>query len=69
MQNHLGQIGMDLDDVVKCFVMIENIGEWARFNKIYTSCFKPPDPARSALGADGLALGAALELKCTAVKR
>ena len=69
MQNHLGQMGLDLDDVVKCLVMIDNIGEWAEFNKIYTSYFKPPYPARSALGADGLALGAALELECTAVKR
>ena len=69
MQNHLGQIGLDLDDVVKCLVMIDNIGEWAEFNKIYTSYFEPPYPARSALGADGLALGAALELECTAVKR
>ena len=69
MQNHLGQVGLDLDDVVKCLVMIDNIDEWADFNKIYTSYFKPPYPARSAFGADGLALGAALELECTAVKR
>tara|TARA_E500000331_G_C16749179_1_gene494529 strand:- start:121 stop:432 length:312 start_codon:yes stop_codon:yes gene_type:complete len=66
MQNHLG---LDLNDVVKCLVIIDNIGEWAEFNKIYTSYFKPPYPARSAFGADGLALGAALELECTAVKR
>ena len=69
MQNHLDQMGLDLDDVVKCLVMIDNIDEWADFNKIYTSYFKPPYPARSAFGADGLALGAALELECTAVKR
>ena len=69
MQNHLDQIGLDLDDVVKCLVMIDNIDEWADFNNIYTSYFKPPYPARSAFGADGLALGAALELECTAVKR
>jgi enamine deaminase RidA (YjgF/YER057c/UK114 family) len=69
MQNHLDQMVLDLDDVVKCLVMTDNIGEWAEFNKIYTSYFKPPYPARSALGADGLALGAALELECTAVKR
>ena len=68
MQNHLDQMGLDLDDVVKCLVMIDNIDEWADFNNIYTSYFKPPYPARSAFGADGLALGAALELECTAVK-
>ena len=69
MQSHLDQMGLGLDDVVKCLVMIDNIDEWAEFNKIYTSYFKPPYPARSAFGADGLALGAALELECTAVKR
>ena len=37
MQNHLDQMGLDLDDVVKCLVMIDNIVEWADFNNIYTS--------------------------------
>lgn len=69
MQNHLGQMGLNLNNVVKCLVMIDNIDEWAEFNKIYISYFKPPYPARSAFGADGLALGAALEVECTAVKR
>ena len=31
------------------------------------SYFKPPYPARSALGADGLALGAAVEMECIAI--
>ena len=69
MKSHLDQMGLGLDDVVKCLVMIDNIDEWAAFNIIYTSYFKPPYPARSAFGADGLALGAALELECTEVKR
>ena len=67
--NHLYQMGLDLDDVVNCLVMIDNIDEWADFNKIYTSYFKPAYPARSAFGANGLALGAALELEYTVVKR
>ena len=49
--------------------MIDDIGKWAEFNAIYTSYFTPPYPARSAMGADGLALGAALELDCIAVQR
>jgi 2-iminobutanoate/2-iminopropanoate deaminase len=36
---------------------------------VYTQYFKPPYPARSAMGADGLALGASLELECIAVRR
>ncbi len=54
-------------DVVKCTVMLDNIADWPAFNPIYASYF--PDgnyPARSALGADGLALGALLEVECLA---
>ena len=69
MQNYPDQMGLDLDDVVECLAMFDNIDEWADFNNIYTSYFKPPYPARGAFEADGLALGAALELEGTAVKR
>lgn len=69
MTSHLDQLGLGLQDVVKCLVMIDDINQWGRFNEVYTTYFKPPYPARSAFGADGLALGAALELECTAVAR
>ena len=68
MRSHLSHFGLGLQDVVKCLVMIDNIDAWAEFNTVYTHYFEPPYPARSAFGADGLALGAALELECTAVK-
>ena len=69
MQTYLAHLALDLTDIVKCLVMIDDIGKWAEFNAIYTSYFTPPYPARSAMGADGLALGAALELDCIAVQR
>ncbi|HCG70411.1 MAG TPA: hypothetical protein DE147_08115 [Gammaproteobacteria bacterium] len=69
MTSHLDQLGLGLQDVVKCLVMIDDINQWGRFNEVYTTHFKPPYPARSAFGADGLALGAALELECAAVAR
>jgi enamine deaminase RidA (YjgF/YER057c/UK114 family) len=68
MRSHLSHFGLGLQDVVKCLVMIDNIDAWAEFNTVYTHYFEPPYPARSAFGADGLALGAALELEWTAVK-
>ena len=58
-----------LTDVVKCLVMIDDIAQWGDFNGVYTQYFKTPYPARSAMGADGLALGASLELECIAVRR
>jgi enamine deaminase RidA (YjgF/YER057c/UK114 family) len=52
--------------VVKCTVFLADVAEWGEFNTIYTSYFEPPYPARSALGANGLALGARLEVECIA---
>ena len=54
-------------DVVKCTVMIDDIKQWGDFNKVYVTYF--PDgrfPARSAFGADGLAMGALVEVECWA---
>jgi reactive intermediate/imine deaminase len=58
--------GLTLKDVVKCTVMLTDMSEWAAFNEIYKSYFTPPYPARSALGASGLALGARVEVECIA---
>ena len=58
--------GLTFSDVVKCTVFLADVAEWSEFNAIYRSYFKPPYPARSALGANGLALGARLEVECIA---
>ncbi|MGH7525854.1 MAG: RidA family protein [Gemmatimonadales bacterium] len=55
-----------LDQVVKCTVMLADIGEWAAMNEVYLTFFRGHRPARSAFGATGLALGARLELECMA---
>ena len=64
----LEQQGSSLDKVFKCTVMMEEIGEWPAFNEIYVTYFPGNKPARSAFGADGLALGAAVEMECWAVR-
>ena len=59
--------GLTFDDVFKCTVMLADMKEWAAFNKVYVTYFKPDRlPARSAFGAAGLALGARVELECWA---
>ena len=58
--------GLGRRDVVKCTGMMEDIAEWGAFNAIYAEFFEAPYPARSASGADGLALGARLEVECIA---
>lgn len=67
MQRILATNGADLGDIVKCTVMVADINEWPRFNALYVTYFPAEKPARSALGANGLALGARVELECWAV--
>ncbi len=57
----------NLDRVVKCTVMLADMAEWPRFNAVYVEQFTNNLPARSALGANGLALDARVELECWAL--
>ena len=58
--------GSSMDRVVKCLVMLADIGEWARMNTVYVTFFPGHKPARSAFGTTGLALGARVEIECMA---
>lgn len=61
--------GLTFDDVFKCTVYLADMNDWPAFNAIYARHFKPGRyPARSALGVNGLALGAKVELECWAHK-
>ena len=62
----LERYGSSMDRVVKCFVMIDEISEWPAMNEVYGPYFPDHKPARSAIGADGLALGAKVEIECWA---
>jgi reactive intermediate/imine deaminase len=63
----LAQQNLGMANVVKCTVFLSDMRKWPAFNDIYKSYFKPGSyPARSALGANGLALGAELEVECIA---
>ena len=63
----LKERGLSFKDVVKCTVMISDMSKWLAFNAIYVPYFpKGQVPARSAIGANGLAGGALLELECWA---
>ena len=58
--------GSSMERVVKCTVMLADIREWGEMNEVYVTFFREPLPARSALGANGLALGAHVEIECWA---
>ena len=62
----LENFGSSMDRVVKCTVFLADMGEWGAMNEVYRTFFVNP-PARSALGASGLALDARVEIECIAV--
>ena len=57
--------GSSMARVVKCTVFLDDMGDWPAMNEVYRESFPNP-PARSALGASGLALGAKVEIECIA---
>ncbi len=63
----LAQAGATLEDVVKVTVFITDMSLWPKMNEVYAEYFPKDKPARSALGANGLALPELLvEIECVA---
>ena len=63
----LAEFDADLSDVVKCSVFLGDMASYGEMNAAYDAALPDPKPARSTLGANGLALGAAVEVECFAV--
>jgi len=66
IQSVLALAGSSMDRIVKCSVFLADMSEWGAMNEVYRAYFTVP-PARSAFGANGLALGARVEIDCIAV--
>ncbi|MCY4339448.1 MAG: Rid family detoxifying hydrolase [Gammaproteobacteria bacterium] len=60
--------GYAMNNLVKCLVMLADISQWSMFNEVYETYFDEPYPARSAFGANGLAIGAQVEVECIAIR-
>ena len=58
--------GYTMANLIKCTVMLTDMSEWSAFNEVYKTFFAGNYPARSAFGANGLALGARVEVECIA---
>lgn len=59
--------GLSHRDLFHCTVFLSDMKNWPAFNTIYLTYFPDgPLPARSAVGVNGLALGALLEIECQA---
>jgi 2-iminobutanoate/2-iminopropanoate deaminase len=63
----LKRAGVGYDRIFHCTAYLADMKDWPQFNKVYVGYFPDgPMPARSAIGANGLALGARLEIECQA---
>lgn len=58
--------GHSMSNIVKCTVFLADMSEWGTFNEVYKTFFDVRFPARSAMGVNGLALGARVEVECIA---
>ena len=66
IESILERHGSSLDDVAKCTVFLLDMAEWPALNEVWIATFDDK-PARSALGASGLAKNARVEIECIAV--
>ena len=65
----LVRAGSSMERVVKCTVFLADMREWSAMNDIYVTFFDAARrPARSAMGASGLALDARVEIECIAAE-
>jgi len=74
MMENIGAVltacGAGWGDLVKCVVYLADMAEWGAFNKVYVPYFTDGKfPARTAIGAHQLILGARVEMECVAVAR
>ncbi|MBR9990384.1 MAG: Rid family detoxifying hydrolase [Gemmatimonadetes bacterium] len=56
-------------DVVKCTVFLADMRDYDAMNAVYARFFDTAPPARSAVGVNGLPLGARVEIECIARDR
>lgn len=66
IKSAMEKYGSGMDRVVKCTVFLADMAEWGAMNEVYRTYFPINPPARSALGASGLALDARVEIECMA---
>ncbi len=59
--------GSDLEHVVKTTVFLNDIDDFGAMNDVYAEFFKDDPPARSAIQAGRLPLGALVEIEAVAV--
>lgn len=64
----LSEAGAERGDIAKVNVYLSDIETFTQMNEAYTDFFDGPPPARITVGGVDLALSAAVEIDCIAIK-
>ena len=67
IKTSLERYGSSMERVVKCTVFLADMAEFSQMNAVYVTFFGDDRPARSAVGVNGLALNARVEIECIGV--
>jgi 2-iminobutanoate/2-iminopropanoate deaminase len=67
LKNVLEAADSGLNFVVKTTVFLQNMGDFATMNAVYTEFFPENAPARSTVAVAALPKGALVEIECTAL--
>ena len=60
--------GSTLEHLAKCIVYLVDMDDFATMNEAWLEAVGPSPPARATIGVNELALGARVEIECTAVR-
>jgi 2-iminobutanoate/2-iminopropanoate deaminase len=66
IQALLAAQGLEMHDVVKATVFLQNMADFPKVNPLYEAAFQGHKPARSTVAVAGLPLGALIEIEVIA---
>jgi 2-iminobutanoate/2-iminopropanoate deaminase len=67
MEKALQAAGSSKERVVKCLIFLADMADFQVMNETYEAFFEGHRPARSTVAVAGLAIGAKIEIECTAL--
>ncbi|KAF3300659.1 reactive intermediate/imine deaminase [Carnobacterium sp. PL24RED07] len=68
IQAILAEAGLDMSNVVKTTVLLDNIDDFASMNEVYAEFFTGVTPARAAFEVAAIPKGALVEIEAVAVE-
>ena len=64
----LAEAQMTFENVVKCSIFVNDMGNFGAINEVYGSYFQADPPARETVEVSGLPKGVNVEISCIAVR-